>query len=106
MAGKIGKAAATANGGSDVIAQLKEDPSEENWRKARAKILKEGKYYYAFYPDGIKGSTSLKGAYAVIYDRNMKSLYNVPVIKKVGKKIEGATICLKGLQINRSIIKA
>lgn len=48
---------------------------------------------------------SLKGAYAVIYDGRMRSLYNVPVIKRAGKRIEGATAYLKGLEINRSIIK-
>ena len=48
---------------------------------------------------------SLKGAYAVIYDGRMRSLYNIPVTKRVGKRIEGATVYLKGLEINRSIIK-
>jgi hypothetical protein len=104
MARKAARAA-SGKGKNDVIAGLKANPSEENWKKARVKILKEGKYYYAFYPNGIKGSMSLKGAYAVIYDGRMKSLYNIPVIKTVGKRIEGATIYLKGLEINRSIIK-
>ena len=72
---------------------------------ARAKILKEGRYYYTFYPNGIQGSMSLKGAYAVIYDRRMKSLYKVPITKTAGKGVEGATIYLKGLEINRKIIK-
>ena len=96
---------APAKGRSDIIAELKANPTEENWKKASAKILKEGKYYYAFYPNGIQGSMSLKGAYAVIYDGRMRSLYNVPVIKRAGKRIEGATAYLKGLEINRSIIK-
>jgi hypothetical protein len=96
---------APQKGRNDIIAELKANPSEENWKKASAKILKEGKYYYAFYPNGIQGSMSLKGAYAVIYDGRMRSLYNIPVTKRVGKRIEGATVYLKGLEINRSIIK-
>ncbi|MDE1865030.1 MAG: hypothetical protein KGH94_00100 [Candidatus Micrarchaeota archaeon] len=89
----------------DIIEQLEANPSEENWKKAREKILKEGKYYYTFYPDGVQGSMSLKGAYVIIYDKNHKNLYKIPISKKAGKKIEGATWYLKGLEINRSIIK-
>lgn len=89
----------------DVIAQLEADPTEENWKKAVPKILKEGKYYYTFYPKGIQGELSLKGAYAIIYDKSYKNLYKVPIFKKVGKGVEGALWYLKGLEINRSIIK-
>jgi hypothetical protein len=35
----------------------------------------------------------------------MKSIYNVPVLKRMGKGVEGATWYLKGLEINRSIMK-
>ncbi len=94
-----------SKGKTDLIAQLAANPSEENWKKARAKTLKEGKYYYAFYPKGIQGAMSLKGAYVVIYDKKYKSIYNVPIFKRVGKGIEGATWYLKGLGINRRIIK-
>ena len=104
MAGKAG-AKAPAKGKSDMIAELEANPSEENWKRAGWKILKEGRYYYTFYPDGVQGSMSLKGAYAVIYDKGYKSLYKIPLFKKAGKGIEGATWYLKGLEINRSIIK-
>jgi hypothetical protein len=90
---------------TDPIAELEANPNEENWKRARAKILKEGKYYYAFYPQGIRGAMSLKGAYTVIYDSKFKSLYKIPIIKRLGKGIEGATWYLKGLEINRRIIK-
>jgi len=96
---------ALSKGKSDLIAQLQENPTEENWKKARPRILKEGKYYFTFYPKGIQGSLSLKGAYVVIYDRKMKSLYNVPIVRRAGKGVEGATWFLKGLSINRSVIK-
>jgi hypothetical protein len=96
---------APSRGKSDIIAQLEANPSEENWKKARERIIKEGKYYYTFYPSGVQGSMSLKGAYVVIYDKGYKNLYKIPISKKVGKGIEGATWYLKGLEINRSIIK-
>ena len=99
------RARTSGQGKADIITALEANPSEENWKKARAKILKEGKYYYTFYPNGIQGAMSLKGAYAVIYDRRMKSLYRVPITKRAGHGVEGATIYLKGLEINRSIIK-
>lgn len=94
-----------AKGKSDLIAQLVANPSEQNWKAAQKKILKEGKYYYTFYPKSVQASMSLKGAYVVIYDKKYKSLYKIPIFKKVGKEIEGATWYLKGLEINRSIIK-
>ncbi len=94
-----------SRGDTGIIAALNADPSEENWKRARAKILKEGRYYYAFYPNGIQGSMSLKGAFAVIYDGRMKSIYKVPITRRIGRGVEGATIYLKGLKINRSIIK-
>lgn len=90
----------------DLIEALEAEPTEENWKRALPKILAEGKYYFTFYPNGIQGSMSLKGAYAVIYDKGYKSLYKVPLVKLVGKKgeVEGATWYLKGLEINRKMI--
>jgi hypothetical protein len=99
-------AKAPSKGKSDLIKQLQESPTEENWKRARPRILKEGKYYFTFYPKGIRGSLSLKGAYVVIYDKRMKSLYNVPIVRRAGKGVEGATWYLKGLSINRSVIKS
>lgn len=90
---------------ADVISALNSDPSEENWKSAIPKMLKEGKYYYVFYPDGVNEERSLLEAHAVIYGSDKKILYKVPIVKKSGKKIEGATIALKGLQINRSVIR-
>jgi hypothetical protein len=91
---------------TDLISQLEASPTEANWKKAVPKLLKEGKYYYVFYPKEVKASMNLTEAYAVIYDKKYKSLYKIPIIKKVGKEIEGATWYLKGLEINRSIIKS
>ena len=104
MASKAGgKSSATR--GNVIINELWANPSEENWKKAKAKILKEGKYYFTFYPEEIQGSMNLKSAYAIIYNKGAKVLYRVPVIKKTGKGIGGATIYLKGLEINRGLIK-
>jgi hypothetical protein len=87
-----------------IITELNNNPTEANWGKAAAKIAKEGKYYFIFYPTGLKEKMSLLDANAVIYGKNFKQLYKVPILKKTSNGIEGATIYLKGLEINRKMI--
>jgi hypothetical protein len=91
-------------GNESIIAELGKDPTERNWERARAKILEEGRYYFIFYPKELKGKMSLLDAHAVIYGRDHKSLYKIPVIKRTARGIEGATIYLKGLEINRKLL--
>lgn len=98
------KKATGKNAGDRTIAELEANPTEQNWERAREKILKEGKYYFIFYPKELKGKASLLDAHAVIYGKDRRSLYKIPVIKKTAKGIEGATIYLKGLEINRRIL--
>ena len=66
----------------ELIAELKANPTEENWKKARPKILKEGKYYYAFYPKEIKGSMSLKDALCRDIRQEDQEPLQGPIIKK------------------------
>lgn len=89
----------------DIIAKLNADPTKANWEAARKKLLDEGRYYYVFFPNGMKGKSSLFDANVVIYNKAGKQLYKVPVYQKEGRGVRGATIHLKGLEINRSIIK-
>ncbi len=93
----------TRNG--DPIEALDKSPTERNWELARDAILKKGKYYYPFYPSGVKGKGSLNDAYVVIYDKSYKSLYKVPIMRKSGSGIGGAIWFLKGLEINRKLMK-
>jgi hypothetical protein len=89
----------------DPVAELEKNPTQKNWEAAQKKILKEGRYYYPFYPSGVKGKGSLNDAYVVIYDKGYKSLYRLPIMRKTGKGVEGATWFLKGLEINRRLMK-
>ncbi len=87
------------------IEEFNRNPSEDNWKKFMGIMKKDkAKYYYIAFPAGVKGKGSLRDAYAVIYNGQRKQLYKIPVMKTVGKKIEGATIYLKGLEVNRRAI--
>ena len=90
---------------TDPIEALNVSPTERNWELARESILKKGKYYYPFYPSGVKGKGSLNDAYVVIYDKSYKSLYKLPIMRRLGSGVEGATWFLKGLEINRRLMK-
>ncbi|MDE1869118.1 MAG: hypothetical protein KGH60_04110 [Candidatus Micrarchaeota archaeon] len=84
---------------------LLKDPSEENWSLFAAQAKKDkAKYYYIYYPSGLKTKNDLSNAYAVIYDAKSKPLYKVPIIKRVKSGIEGATFYFKGLEINRKMM--
>jgi hypothetical protein len=87
------------------IAEFNKTPDEKHWAEFAKRMKKDhAKYYYAFYPGGVKGNLSLRDAYAVIYNDQYKQLYKVPVIKTTKKGIEGATIYLKNLDVNRKAI--
>lgn len=88
-----------------IVADLNNSPSEENWKKFAIASKKDGsKYYRIFFPTGkIKGKSDLTGAYAVIYDSKYRSLYSIPIIVKRNKEIEGATIYLTHLELNRKV---
>lgn len=89
----------------DKMAALLKDQSEKNWETFPAQAKKDkAKYYYIYYPSGLKTKNDLSSAYAVIYDAKAKPLYKVPIIKRVKGGIEGATIYFKGLEINRKMM--
>lgn len=84
---------------------LLKDPSEKNWSLFAAQTKKDNaKYYYIYYPSGLKTKNDLTAAYAVIYDAKSKPLYKVPIIKRVKSGIEGATIYFRDLEINRKMM--
>lgn len=89
----------------DPIEELGKNPTRRNWELARERILKKGRYYYPFYPSGVRGKGSLNGAYVVIYDKGYKSLCKVPIMCRSGGGVGGATWFLKGLEINRRLMK-
>ncbi len=91
--------------GNKFIEEFNRNPTEENWKKFEGVMKKDkARYYYVAFPAGVKGKGSLKDAYAVIYNGQRKQLYKIPVMKKTKKGIEGATIHLMGLEVNRRAI--
>ncbi|MGD0728961.1 MAG: hypothetical protein ABR981_02700 [Candidatus Micrarchaeaceae archaeon] len=93
-------------GRNDIIEELNKNPDEKNWSLFGQRAKKDkAKYYYVIYPKEVKDSLNLKKAYAVIYDGKYKQLYKVPIIKTKGNGIIGATMYLKGLEVNRKVIQ-
>ena len=87
------------------ITEFNKNPDEKNWELFKKKMVKyKAAYYYVIYPSSLKGRLSLRDAYAVIYNKQYKQLYRVPIIKTAKKGIEGATIYLKNLDVNRRAI--
>jgi hypothetical protein len=100
------KKAKKESGGNNLIDRLNGDPSERNWELFRKQIKKDrAKYYSVIYPTEVKDRMNLKKAYAVIYDNKYRQLYRVPIIKSTKRGIEGATINLEGLEVNRRVMK-
>ena len=88
------------------IDELNKSPDERHWALFAKQAQKDrAKYYYVLYPKEVKDSLNLRKAYAVIYDGRYKQLYKVPILKTSGKGIRGATIYLKGLEVNRKVIQ-
>ncbi len=81
-----------------IVDELNKNPIEENWEKFAKALPKSGlKYYRVVYQkSSLKNAEDLRKSYAELYDKNGKLVYKVPIFKK-SKKIEGATIYLKGL---------
>ena len=87
------------------IREFNNNPDEKHWELFKKRLKKDkAKYYYVIYPKELKGRQNLKYAYAVIYNAKYRQLYKVPVIKTGGKGIDGATIYLKDLEVNRKAI--
>jgi hypothetical protein len=87
------------------IAEFNKNPDEKHWESFKTKMKKDkAKYYYVVYPGSLKGKLSLRDAYAVIYDAKFKQLYKIPIIKTTKEGIEGATIYMMGLEVNRKAI--
>ena len=89
----------------EIAEKLWKDQSDKNWNEF-AKSLKKGnaKYYKVFFEKNkLKKVEDLKTSFAEIYDAKYRPLTRVPVFKGKGKNMEGATIYLKGLQVNNRV---
>jgi hypothetical protein len=95
----------TKSQNSEFIDEFNRNPDERNWGLFMKRMKKDNaRYYYVVYPGSLKGKMSLKDAYAVVYDGKYRQLYRVPIIKSGKNGIEGATIYLKDLDVNRKAI--
>jgi len=77
---------------------LKKEPNEANWEKFAKAIKKSGVKYYRIVYVSLKNAEDLTKSYAELFDAKGKLVTKVPIFKRGnGKKVEGATIYLKGL---------
>ncbi len=87
----------------DAIDALWKNPVKKNWEAFSALLKKSNVFYYdVIYESNVDKIDDLKKAYVELYTESKKEVGKVPVYIQEGKKIEGATIYLKGLHnINR-----
>lgn len=90
---------------NDIVSEaesLWKEPTDKNW-KAFAAMLKgsRAKYYkIVFANEGkLNKMQDLTKSFAELYDAEYRLVTKVPIFKKDGKKLRGATIYLTGLQV-------
>jgi len=77
---------------------LQKEPNEANWGKFAKALKKSGIKYYRIVYVTLKNAEDLTKSYAELFDVKGKLVTKIPIFKKSdGKKVEGATIYLKGL---------
>ena len=84
----------------EVVEELWSDPKEKNWERFSKSLKVSGiKYYKVVFEKGnkLKKLDDLRDSYVALYDGKSRQVYKVPLIKKDGKALRGATIYLKGL---------
>jgi len=77
---------------------LQKEPNETNWERFAKALKKSGIKYYRIVYVSLKNAEDLTKSYAALFDAKGKLVTKVPIFKRSnGKKVEGATIYLKGL---------
>ena len=78
---------------------LWKNPSASNWESLAKSLPKSGvKYYRVVYQKGKLANTEdLRDSYVELFDAKERLVSKVPVFRKEGKGVRGATIYLKGL---------
>ncbi len=85
-----------------IAEKLMASPSNENWEAFSKALKKSGIKYYKiiFANEGrLNKMQDLTKSVAQLYDSKYRAVARVPVFRKEGRKIRGATIYLKGLQV-------
>jgi len=78
---------------------LWKDQSEDSWVKFSKALEKSDAKYYKIFYETLKNSEDLTKSFARLYDSKMRPIAKIPIIRRKGKSIEGATIYLKNLKI-------
>ena len=84
----------------EAVEALWDDPQAKNWERFSKSLKGSGvKYYKVVFEseNKLRKLDDLRDSYVALYDSKSKQVYKVPLIKKDGKKLRGATIYLKGL---------
>jgi hypothetical protein len=82
---------------------LWKEQSEDRWMEfAKALEGSNAAYYKVVFANEGKLSRmqDLTKSYAEIYDKEYRPITKVPIVKKEGKKVRGATIYLMGLRVS------
>ncbi|MDE1869397.1 MAG: hypothetical protein KGH71_00225 [Candidatus Micrarchaeota archaeon] len=88
---------------NDIAQRLWKDQSEDNWEALAGALKKSNvKYYRVMFAKKSKLNKieDLRKSYAQLYDSKYKTVAKIPLFKKMKGGMEGATIYLKGLQVN------
>ena len=87
----------------EVVEELWNDPQAKNWEKFSKSLKGSGiKYYKVVFADEgkLNKMQDLTKSFAELYDKNYHAIIRIPIFKKDGKRIRGATIYLKGLDVS------
>lgn len=94
--------AKTSTGIEAAAEKLWKEQSDSNWDSFASALKKSNVAYYkiVFANEGkLNKMQDLTKSFAELYDAKYKRVAKVPIFKKEGKKVRGATIYLMGLQV-------
>ncbi len=89
-----------------IVSQLWKEPNEKNWVSFSKALKGSGiKYYKVIFANAgkLNKMQDLAKSYVELYDAKYRLVNKVPLFMKTGKKIDGATIYLKGLQVSNRV---
>ena len=90
----------------DSVNRLTSRPDKKNWSSFRKSLPgSDIAYYHVVYPSRVNGIDDLESAYIILYDSKYDRRFRIPVYVKDGVRINGALSYLKGLSINRRLMK-
>ncbi|MGC8652002.1 MAG: hypothetical protein ACP5UH_01995 [Candidatus Micrarchaeia archaeon] len=96
---KNAKSAKNAKDRLDALASaLWSSPSKENWERFYKALKGSNAVYYKIFYESLKNKEDLTKSFARLYDSRLKPIAKIPIIRRKGDGIEGATIYLKDLK--------